>query len=381
MGLAIYLHIPFCVKKCRYCAFNSIPLPPGEDGAPLISRYLQALKREISLYTSLLGRREITSVYFGGGTPTVLPPGELSSLLELCAMSFTFSGEIEITVEANPGTIAETGLRELRSAGFNRISLGAQSFKPGELELLGRIHGVGEIYSSFEEARNAGFENINLDLIYGIPGQSLEHWRDTLERALSLRPEHLSVYGLTLEEGTPLAEDVASGRVQPCSEEEQVVMWEVTEETLSRRGYQRYEISNYALPGKECRHNLTYWYNLPYLGLGAGAHGYLGKTRYANHEDLGTYIRLISKGELPRAWEERQTPEQERLDTIIMGMRLRRGLSRKVFQQRFQISFDQLYGTQLEEMKRQGLIGDDGENIFLTGRGRLLANYVLSHFI
>jgi oxygen-independent coproporphyrinogen-3 oxidase len=381
MAFALYLHIPFCVHKCSYCAFNSIPLPPGEDGVLLVTRFLWALRKEISLYADLLGRREITSIYFGGGTPTVLSPGDLNMVFELCAKSFALSQEVEITIEANPGTVDRAALKELRNIGFNRISLGAQSFQPAELELLGRIHGVREIYSSFEDSRSAGFENINLDLLYGIPGQSLERWRNTLEQALSLQPEHLSVYGLTFEEGTPLARDIASGRLQPCSEEEEVEMWEEAEELLSREGYQRYEISNYALPGRECRHNLTYWFNLSYLGLGPGAHGYLEKTRYANHQDLVTYITVVAQGKLPRAWEEHQTPEQERLDTIIMGMRLKKGLSRKVFQQRFQISLDQLYGAQLEELKKQGLIDDDGENVFLTNRGRLLANYVLVHFI
>jgi len=380
-GLALYLHIPFCVRKCRYCAFVSRPPGDGSTGNTPVQDYLRALRREIGTAASLAGRQTLGSIYFGGGTPTLLDPSDLVSLLEETRDHFDWGEDMEITVEANPGTVSLVGLRLLRDAGVNRISIGAQSFNPEELGLLGRIHGVTEIYSAYYAAREAGFDNVNLDLIYGIPGQTLSGWRASLEKALDLYPEHLSVYGLSLEEGTPLAEEIAKGWLQACPEETQVAMWEITGRLLKAAGYERYEIANFASPGRQCRHNLTYWLNLPYLGLGAAAHGYFNGIRYANHSDLETYIESSLQGKLPRAWEEHQTPEQERNDTIIMGLRLTRGLSRSAFRDRFGYSFEDLFGDQLNALEQEGLMGKNKGFIYLTERGRLLANYVLAHFV
>lgn len=380
-GLALYLHIPFCARKCRYCAFVSHPLAGGGAGKALVRDYLRALRREINTAASLAGRRVLASIYFGGGTPTLLDPSDLVSLLEMIREHFDWSDEIEITVEANPGTVSADGLRLLRDAGVNRLSIGAQSFNQEELELLGRIHGAAEIYSAFYAAREAGFDNLSLDLIYGIPGQTPAGWRAVLEEAVALHPEHLSVYGLSLEEGTPLAEEVAGGRLQACPEETQVAMWEITGSFLKGAGYERYEIANFALPGRQCRHNLTYWLNRPYLGIGAAAHGYFNGIRYANHGDLKRYIEDSLRGRLPRAREEHQTPEQERTDTVIMGLRLTRGLSRSAFRRRFGYPFEDVFGEQLAVLEQEGLMGENDEFIYLTERGRLLANYVLAHFV
>lgn len=380
-GLAVYIHVPFCMRKCRYCAFYSLPLEGRSEARALIQRYLEALRMEIAMAAALAAGRAVATIYFGGGTPTVLSSSLLASLLREIAGSFVCADELEVTVEVNPGTVTPTGLRELREAGVNRLSLGVQSFSPEELALLGRSHGKEEICSAFFAAREAGFENISLDLIYGIPGQSLDSWRSNLEKAVELNPEHISVYGLSLEEGTPLAQDVARGELQPCSEELQLAMWETTERLLKASGYERYEIANFARSGWECRHNLTYWLNQPYLGLGPAAHGYFDGVRYANHADLEEYIASSLAGKLPRAWEEQQTPERERSDTVIMGLRLVRGISRSAFLQRFGCSFEEVFERELAFLRREGLIAEDEEHIFLTERGRLLANCVLAHFV
>lgn len=386
--LALYLHIPFCLSKCRYCAFNSRPLPPGGARTALVGDYLAALRRELQLAAANQPGESLRSIYFGGGTPTVLDPSCLCSLLEQSRRYFNWDEAIEITAEANPATADRSGLAELRRAGVNRLSLGAQSFSLSELQLLGRAHDAEDIHAACRDARAAGFDNLNLDLIYGLPGQTPDNWRKTLTGALELLPEHLSVYGLKLEPGTPLAEDVAAGRLQECGEEEQLAMWYETQRLTALAGLERYEISNYSLPGRQSRHNLTYWHNLSYLALGAGASGHVPAparparyVRYANHEDVEGYVSSLARGELPRAREERQTPEQERADTVMMGLRLTGGLDRSDFQERFGQPFEFFYGGQLAAMTGDGLMGAGETAVFLTERGLLLSNYVLSHFI
>jgi oxygen-independent coproporphyrinogen-3 oxidase len=424
---ALYLHIPFCLSKCRYCAFNSQPLPPGGCGrvpasaGALVHDYLEALRRELQLAAPAIPAGEsLRSIYFGGGTPTILDPSCLCSLLSLSKRFFKWDESIEITVEANPATVTRAGLAKLRRAGVNRLSLGAQSFAASELQLLGRVHGAADIDAACRDARAAGFANLSLDLIYGLPGQTVDGWRENLQRALDLHPEHLSAYGLKLEEGTPLAEDVAAGRLPEGNEEEGVAMWYETQRLTSAAGFERYEISNYAPPGRESRHNLAYWLNQPYLALGAGASGHVpamraqesvvssqesgarrrdwrsqsqpesddGRrttddqmARYTNYEDVASYIASVARGELPRAWEENQTPEQERADTVMMGLRLTGGLDRSAFQRRFGHPFEFFYGNQLAIMERDGLMEESDAAVFLTERGLLLSNWVLAEFI
>ena len=424
---ALYLHIPFCLSKCRYCAFNSQPLPPGGCGrvpasaGALVHDYLEALRRELQLAAPAIPAGEsLRSIYFGGGTPTILDPSCLCSLLSLSKRFFKWDESVEITVEANPATVTRAGLAKLRRAGVNRLSLGAQSFAASELQLLGRVHGAADIDAACRDARAAGFANLSLDLIYGLPGQTVDGWRENLQRALDLHPEHLSAYGLKLEEGTPLAEDVAAGRLPEGNEEEGVAMWYETQRLTSAAGFERYEISNYARPGRESRHNLAYWLNQPYLALGAGASGHVpamraqesvvssqesgarrrdwrsqsqpesddGRrttddqmARYTNYEDVASYIASVARGELPRAWEENQTPEQERADTVMMGLRLTGGLDRSAFQRRFGHPFEFFYGSQLAIMERDGLMEESDAAVFLTERGLLLSNWVLAEFI
>jgi oxygen-independent coproporphyrinogen-3 oxidase len=382
LKVALYLHFPFCLQKCRYCSFNSLPIcqiVSCEERRKLIERYLNALEKEISYYA--VHKWELSSIYCGGGTPTVLNADSISRVLSCCSRHFHWSDDIEITVEANPGTVTLNKLKDLKKAGVNRLSLGAQSFHPEELKLLGRTHQAGEIIESYETARDAGFDNINLDLIYALPGQSLASWSDTLKEALRLSPEHLSVYCLSLEGDTPLAKDIEEGELEPSSEDMQIAMWEKTASSMAEAGYVRYEISNYAKPGWECRHNITYWENRPYLGVGAGAHGYLEKLRYADESDLQIYMNRVEGGAFPRVFEEKQSDIDELVCTIIMGLRLTKGLSRKCFAMRFGRSFEDFYGKELSLLVDEGLMGVSEDAIFLTDGGRLLANYVLSHFV
>jgi len=376
--IALYIHIPFCLQKCRYCSFNSIPIPKNDL---LVTKYLQALEREIALYASHYLNESLSSIYLGGGTPTVLPAESLCRLLFCLKENFAFSPEIEITIEANPGTVNQEKLQLLKEAGVNRLSLGVQSFQQAELQLLGRSHSVSDVYAAYDAAKKAGFDNINLDLIYALPEQSLQSWRDNLRSAIQLDPEHLSIYGLSLEEDTPLADDLKKGKLKPCSEEMQISMWEETASMVAAAGFIRYEISNYARPGKACRHNITYWENNPYWGVGAGAHGYYQHVRYGNKEEIQKYIEMVEKGIFPRAFEEHQSQKEEMVDTIIMGLRLTKGLSRQRFTRRFGCSFESLYEKELRKMVEDGLMGISDEAIFLTDRGRILSNYVLSCFV
>ncbi|HHY40370.1 MAG TPA: radical SAM family heme chaperone HemW [Syntrophaceticus sp.] len=375
---ALYIHFPFCLQKCRYCSFNSIPIPRN---VMLVTGYLQALEREIALYASHYPNESLSSIYLGGGTPTVLPAETLCRILFYCRENFAFSPEIEITIEANPGTVTQGMLQLLRDAGVNRLSLGVQSFKSAELQMLGRSHSVSDVYAAYDAARKAGFDNINLDLIYALPGQSLQSWRENLCSAIQLGPEHLSIYGLSLEEDTPLADDLKKGKLEACSEEMHISMWEETASMVAKAGFIRYEISNYAKPGKVCRHNITYWENKTYLGVGAGAHGYYDHVRYGNENNIQKYIERVEKGEFPRAFEEHQSQKEEMVDTIIMGLRLTKGLSRQKFARRFGCSFESLYEKELKKMVEDGLMAISDEAIFLTERGQILSNYVLSHFV
>jgi oxygen-independent coproporphyrinogen-3 oxidase len=275
MGTAAYVHIPFCLRKCLYCDFNSYP--GMED---LFLPYVEALRREIKAACS--SDTEIPSIFFGGGTPTLLPPELLSSVLEALKASFNVLSDAETSTEANPGTVTRGFLERLRSAGFNRLSLGVQSLFENELARLGRIHTPEEAIQAFNDARAAGFANINLDLMYGIPEETRNSWRRTLQRVLELGPEHISLYSLSIEEGTPFFRMYNSGDLELPGSEAEADMYEEAIRILTGAGFVHYEISNFARPGFQCRHNVTYWKNEPYFGFGAGAASFLGGVRRTN---------------------------------------------------------------------------------------------------
>lgn len=384
--LALYVHIPFCRAKCRYCDFNSY-----EGLEELIPSYKEALRAEAAIWAGLCGRLRIATVYIGGGTPSLLSGDQVGQVLAAISASFELHPQPEITLEANPDSVSAELLSQLRSIGVNRLSLGIQSFAPYHLRTLGRLHSAGQAVSAFETARRAGFDNVNLDLMYGLPGQTLAGWRSDLMQALALSPEHLSLYSLTLEEDTPLGREVASGRVSLPESDLAADMYVAAEDILAGAGYKHYEISNWARPGHECRHNLAYWENRPYLGLGAGAHSCFEGCRFSNVTSPPEYIERLELGS-PIALENRKYPSSvaqvesieprlEMAETVILGLRLVDGLDVESFNRRFGVRLEFLYSPQIHELAALGLLELTGSRLRLTRRGRLLGNEAFMRFL
>lgn len=380
-AISLYVHIPFCRAKCTYCDFNSYP-----DLDHLFERYVRALQTEIQ-WVSQDPSLRVNTIYLGGGTPTVLPPALLGEILDACRRHFTIAEGAEITVEANPGTVDSGYLTGLLEKGVNRLSFGVQSFHDDELRLLGRIHTAAQAMESYCLARQTGWGNINLDLIYGLPRQSLSRWRATLRQAIHLRPNHLSLYCLSVEEDTPLGQHIAQGELPVPDPDLAAEMYILAEGMLDRAGYVHYEISNWAQPGYECRHNLTYWRNLPYLGLGAGAHSYRDRKRWHNVLSPGEYITRWEadwQGPSPPAVEEIEALDEvlEVAETMILGLRLvQEGVRLMDFKGRFGRELMAVYGQEIREMEQAGLLEVDGERVRLTARGRLLGNEVFQRFL
>lgn len=399
-SISLYLHVPFCHAKCHYCDFNSYAGMLGHRAS-----YVDALAQEI-LLAGMRARladgspRRCRTIFFGGGTPSLLTADQVDGLLRAAQEAFAVDEDAEITLEANPGTLEYGRLDALRAVGVNRLSMGAQSFDAGLLRWMGRIHSPEEIETAFARARRAGFTSINLDFIFALPDQSLATWADTLERAVALGPEHLSLYSLIVEEGTPLFAWVRDGRVRPADDDTAADMYEYAMERLATAGYGQYEISNWALPGHECRHNLTYWRNLPYIGLGAGAHSCFAGHRFAEARPIAEYIARVSATTgatgatgAERASEtdllpagaivedEAQTPEMEMAETAILGLRLNAGVSRSEFAARYGCTFEQKFDEQLADVRALGLIETVGDRIRLTDRGRLLGNEVFARLL
>ena len=393
--ISLYLHIPFCHAKCHYCDFNSYAGMLG-----LRERYVEALLREISFAGAQSTRADgsrmrCRTIFLGGGTPSLLLPEQVDALLNATRAAFALDADAEITLEANPGTLEYGRLDELRAVGVNRLSMGAQSFDSEILRWMGRIHSPDEVEQAFRTGRAAGFSNINLDFIYAVPGQSLATWESTLDRALALAPDHLSLYSLIVEEGTPLFRWVEQGKVIPAEEDLAADMYERAIERLGQRGYEHYEISNWAMPGHECHHNLTYWGNLPYIGLGAGAHGWTGRTRYSETRPVRDYITRamavpcaaaaeIALPTLPAlAVIEREDISRElsMAETAILGMRLVTGVDLARFERRFGVSFDSVFGERLAPVAEYGLVERVDGRIRLTERGLLLGNEVFERLL
>jgi len=372
--ISLYLHIPFCRAQCSYCDFSSYP---GLEA--LFEDYAAALIREMEMAEPA----RVRTIYLGGGTPTVLPLLLLQRILAAARTVFRLEPDIEISIEANPGTVDRGLLAGLRAAGVTRLSLGVQSLDAGELQLLGRIHSPAQALEAFATARRAGVDNLNLDLIYGLPRQTLHSWQSTLCQALALEPEHLALYALTVEEGTPLAAQIATGALDGPDPDLAADMYEMAEEALAEAGYLHYEISNWSHAAEfQCRHNLTYWRNEPYLGIGAGAHSWRGGRRWANLSSPAGYISRILDGKPAVAVEEVIDPALEIGETMMMGLRLLvEGVSLAKFRERFGLELDQRFGPELSELAALGLIETDPERVRLSGRGRLLGNQVFLRFL
>ncbi|MFA5308930.1 MAG: radical SAM family heme chaperone HemW [Dehalococcoidales bacterium] len=367
--IALYIHVPFCCRKCRYCSFVSYA-GRGVD-MPL---YLRALAAEMK---QRAGGERVRTIYLGGGTPSLLPADAIGGVLSLVDTLFTVDKDAEISMEANPGTVDGAYLATVRRLGINRLSLGVQSFSDAELTLLGRIHTAAQAVEAVRLARDAGFANINLDLIYGLPGQALADWRRSLEAALALAPEHLSLYALTLDEDTPLFREIQEGRLPEIDPDLAAEQYELAEDLLSADGYDHYEISNWARPGRACRHNLVYWNNEPYLGVGVAAHSCLDGRRFANDVSLDGYLQAFSGHALPTsALDEEITPALELAESAILGLRLGQGLDLASLRRRFGVDVVSLYREPIAEMTAAGLLERYDGRLRLTRRGRLLSNEV-----
>ena len=374
--VSLYLHIPFCHTRCHYCDFNTYA-----GILPLREPYVRALITEVELAGQLAQLTDGTprrsrTIFFGGGTPSLLTVKQITRLLAACRKAFVVDEQAEITLEANPGTLSFEQLKGLSAAGINRLSLGSQTFDADLLHTLGRIHTPDEIVQALSNARAAGFTSINLDLMFGLPGQTMQHWKTTLDRALDLHPEHFSLYSLIIEEGTLFYTWTNEGRIIPGDEDLCADMYEYADERLQTEGYENYEISNWALPGHQSRHNLTYWQNLPYLGMGAGAHSFYGGRRFSNILDPQEYITLLKKQQRPEAESELIGRVQEMSETAFLGLRTAQGLHLPTFEERFAESFTQFVGMRLRTVEEAGLLEQEHEWIRLSKRGRLLGNEV-----
>lgn len=374
---ALYIHVPFCVRKCPYCDFISYPY--NESDA---RHYINGLRREMELRDGgqYDKRWHLSTVFIGGGTPTCLSNVMLLEIIALIKNHFNLLPGVEFTVEANPGTVDTGKLNALRRAGVNRLSLGAQACTETTLSTLGRIHTHRQTVAAVRQAREAGFSNINLDLIFEVPGQTLTEWQCCLEQVVALQPEHVSAYGLQLEEGTPLKESVDSGKLVPCAEDTGLAMYRKAIEILKAVGLEQYEISNFARPGRQCRHNLIYWYNEGYLGLGPAAHSYVGGKRMANESGLAEYNSKLRDGKIPVAWTEQITPEIDIFETVFLGLRMNCGLDLDRFKRRFGAELDHFYPGVMNALIDKRFLEQRGNHLRLTADGLAVANAVMSEF-
>jgi oxygen-independent coproporphyrinogen III oxidase len=377
-ALTIYVHIPFCIQKCGYCDFNAYLYRHDMAGA-----YLAALRREI-MHTA--AERPWTgygvpSIYFGGGTPSTLAPEDLTRLIGVIGHSFPVQADAEITLEADPGTIDLAGLEALRAGGFNRISIGVQAFDDGLLNALDRLHSAADARCALAWARRAGFTDLNLDLMFGLPGQSLAAWERSLHEASAFAPTHISVYGLTIEERTPFYRRQQLGRLALPDEEIQVAMFERADRLLTTAGYVHYEISNYALPGWRSRHNLHYWQHGEYLGFGAGAHAYLDGHRRENERLPWRYIRAIAESGSAAGAPELIDRERRMREGLMVGLRLREGIDLEAFARAHGVHLDIAHAEPIAELMKSGHLRLTNGRLRLTDRGRLVADAVLGRLL
>ncbi|OGW23261.1 MAG: coproporphyrinogen III oxidase, partial [Nitrospinae bacterium RIFCSPLOWO2_12_FULL_47_7] len=325
---ALYIHIPYCLHKCGYCDFNSFAVD-----SPEAEPYLNALFREMEHYAKT-DAPVISTIFLGGGTPTILPAHFLEQLLEKCHRLFKIPSDCEITIEANPATIRAGYLQQIRAAGYNRISIGVQSFHDHELKQLDRVHSAEEVYHTVNRAREAGFDNLSLDLMFALPGQTMEEWEGNLSQAIALRPEHISTYNLTIESGTAFYKSQSRGKLVMPLEDFQLRLYKKTIKILKAAGYHHYEISNFCKPGKESRHNINYWENGEYLGLGAGASSFLDGVRFKNQDIPSKYIQQILKDGSAAVSSEQLALPTAMGETLMMGLRLLKGMNIHQFESR-----------------------------------------------
>lgn len=375
--LELYIHIPFCARKCAYCDFLSFAAPERS-----YREYVEKLIEEMYGQSTAYRDYAVTSIFVGGGTPSVLPPELVEALFVAVYDCFAVSADAEITIEANPGTLTMEKLETYLNCGMNRLSLGLQSADGEELRTLGRIHSYDDFLKSYQRARQAGFTNINVDLMSALPGQTMQSWKNTLRKVMMLKPEHISAYSLIIEAGTPFYERYHENPEAFPDEEIDREMYHLTKELMAAQGYERYEISNYARPGYECRHNIGYWTGAEYLGLGLGASSYTHGFRYHNVTDLEEYLSLDLREPGAAAREIQElTPEEKMEEFMFLGLRLTKGVSGSEFLERFGKNMWNVYGEVFEKLSRQGLILEEPPMVRLTELGIDVSNQVLCEFL
>jgi oxygen-independent coproporphyrinogen-3 oxidase len=374
-GMELYLHMPFCVRKCAYCDFLSFP-----SGAETQRMYAKRLMKDIDVMGKRYGEIPVETIFIGGGTPSVPDSALIVEIMEHVRHAFHVADGAEISMEANPGTVTREKLTDYRKAGINRLSFGLQSANDRELKLLGRIHTWAEFLESFTLARECGFANLNIDLMSALPGQTCESWKETLSRVTDLDPEHISAYSLIIEEGTPFGERYGSeeGRKLLPDEDSEREMYHETKRFLKDCGYERYEISNYAKPGRECRHNIGYWTGVPYLGLGLGASSYLDGCRFTVNPDMKQYLE-----EKPGMFAdiEKLTKKDMEEEFFYVGLRMTAGVSLSEFERRFGISAKEVYPGLMGTFVKEKAARFEGDRFVLTDYGLDVSNYIMAQFL
>jgi len=373
----IYIHIPFCRSRCSYCDFAT-----GLYESALAERYVASVVSEISAWREVIQPETVDTIYFGGGTPSLLSPAQLEALLNAVRKCFSVSLNAEVTMEMNPGTVTEGSLAAFRELGISRASFGAQTFDDRELARLGRSHTVADTRQTFSLLREVGFDNVSFDLIAGLPGQTLERWERNLTEAFALRPEHLSFYLLEVHEGTPLAAHIKTG-LQPTPDEDLAAeMYRVMLERAADAGYLHYEISNLCLPGFESRHNTKYWTGAPYYGFGCSAHSFDGESRrWANERDLAKYVAMVERNTSAVVEDRRLSDSDRRAEAVFLGMRMMAGVRTGEFRELFGVDLRRAHADELKNFQQAGLIEFDGDLLKLTSAGALLSNEVFAAFM
>lgn len=389
--LGLYIHIPFCVKKCKYCDFNSYKMDLDSK-----KRYIEDLKIEMELYSNKLNRDDkyknkedfnldknniITSIFIGGGTPSILTSEEIREVFVSIKEKFNIDKNAEITIECNPGTLTLEKLGTMKEVGINRLSIGLQAVQEKHLNFIGRIHSYKEFEKNYMDALSVGFKNINVDLMYSLPNQTLCDWKETLEKVTDLNPTHISAYSLILEEGTELYNMYENNQFDLIDENIDIEMYEYTINYLKSKGYNQYEISNYSQEGYNCKHNILYWECEHYIGLGAGASGYIDNNRYNNLESLEDYHLSLIKREKPTQDSEKLSIKDMIEEKIFMGLRMNKGIKFKDFEKKFGIDFREKYSKQIEMLLARNLIKQSFEGIQLTQKGREISNSIFIEFM
>ena len=374
--LGLYIHIPFCVTKCKYCDFNSFKIDLNEK-----KKYLNYLGEEMKLYKEEIKNREIDSVFVGGGTPSILNENEINILFEKIKENFNIKSNAEITMECNPGTLTLNKLKAMKKSGVNRLSIGLQAVQNHHLKYIGRIHTFEEFEKNYHDAKQMGFDNINIDLMYALPNQSREDWMESLEKVVKLNPTHISAYSLILEENTELFKMYERDEFNLLDENTDIEMYEYTINYLKSHGYNQYEISNYAKDNFECKHNVLYWKCEEYVGIGASASGYLNGIRYNNICELDNYEKMILEGEKPIEWEEKLSIKDEIEESIFLGLRMNEGIQISDFKEKYNFDFEKEYKNEIEKLSKMELIEIDNNRMKLTQKGREISNSVFVEFI